>query len=158
MTDFAATTEQKLGLSDRWALIRADRSFHLLFRTICVGAVLSALAVLSLSVERQEAPRGDRVARLAKPRMPASPLMQLTQGDGESALDSDFSLEQAALTWSHRLGKETAEADAVGVMRFGPVKVHQSIVERVVQAATRTEMDPALLMAIADKESNFSTN
>lgn len=156
MTDYAATTEPKLSLSDRWALIRADRSFHLLSRTICVGVVLSALAALSLTVERREAPRADRVARIAK-RIPASPLTQLAQGDGESALDSDFSLEQAALTWSHRLGRETAEADGVGVMRFGPVKVRQSIVERVVQAANHTEMDPALLMAIADKESNFST-
>jgi hypothetical protein len=42
-------------------------------------------------------------------------------------------------------------------MRFGPVKVEQSVVERVVKAANKTEMDPALLMAIADKESNFHT-
>jgi hypothetical protein len=34
--------------------------------------------------------------------------------------------------------------------------VRQSIVERVVQAAKTTETDPALLMAIADKESSFS--
>lgn len=81
-----------------------------------------------------------------------------SQSADDSALDSDFSLEQAALTWSHRLGKGEGVADAPGVMRFGPVKVHQSIVERVVQAANKTDMDPALLMAIADKESSFSTS
>ena len=69
---------------------------------------------------------------------------------------SDFSLDQAALTWSHRLGSDDA-FDTPGVMRFGSVKVQQSIIERVVKAAQTTEMDPALLMAIADKELNFSS-
>jgi hypothetical protein len=162
MTDFTSSSTfasaREMTLGERWAVIRSDRSFHILLRTFCVGALLSVLAVVGFSVQREETPRYERLGRAAKSRAPATPLLQLTRGEDEAALDSDFSLEQAALTWSHRLGAEGGEvSDAPGVMRFGSVKVHQSIVERVVQAANRTEMDPALLMAIADKESNFST-
>jgi hypothetical protein len=161
MTDMTLhTNEFARGTSfrDRWAHIRADGSFSLLVRTLCVGALLSTITALGLTVQRDEQPHWERLGRAARIRTPATPLMQLiARGEGESALDSDFSLEQAALTWSHRLGKGENVADAPGVMRFGSVKVRQSIVERVVQAANKTEMDPALLMAIADKESNFST-
>jgi len=159
MTDLTLSNTEsahRLSLGDRFALIRADRSFYILLRTLCVGAVLSALAALSFAVKRDEIPH-ERLSRVARTRAPATPLMQLTRADDDDVLDSDFSLEQAALTWSHRLAQSDEAAEAPGVMRFGPVKVHQSIVERVVQAANKTEMDPALLMAIADKESNFST-
>jgi hypothetical protein len=163
MTDILASNREsarRLSLGDRLALIRADRSFYILLRTFCVGGILSALAALSFTVKRDEVPH-ERLSRISKIRAPATPFMQLTRSEDEGVLDSDFSLEQAALTWSHRLGKDSDRgddvADAPGVMRFGSVKVRQSIVERVVQAANKTEMDPALLMAIADKESNFST-
>jgi hypothetical protein len=159
MKDFTPSNVESahpLSLGDRLALVCAERSFHILLRTFCVGALLSALAALSLSVKRDDVPH-ERLARVAKIRAPATPLLRLARGEEETALDSDFSLEQAALTWSHRVATGEDDSDAPGVMRFGPVKVHQSIVERVVQAANRTEMDPALLMAIADKESNFST-
>ncbi len=161
MTDATPSTfasARGMSLGEKWAAIRADRSFHILLRTLWVGALLSVLAALGFSAKRVETPRYERLGRAAKLRTPATPFMQLTRGEDEVALDTDFSLEQAALTWSHRLGaNENAASDAPGVMRFGPVKVHKSIVERVVQAANQTEMDPALLMAIADKESNFST-
>jgi Transglycosylase SLT domain len=146
----------RMSWGDRLAVIRADRSFYLLLRTVCVGLVLSVLSCLSLTLHREETPTYERLSRAPKVRAPASPLVQMASVDEESALDSDFSLEQAALTWGHRLA-ENEGPDTPGVMRFGSVKVRQSIVERVVQAANKTEMDPALLMAIADKESNFST-
>jgi hypothetical protein len=135
-----------------------DRSCSPLLRALCVATLLSVLALLAMTVERDEGPRPERTARAARFRVAASPLTTLTTEvvDDDTALDSDFSLEQAALTWSHRLDDDNF-SDAPGVMRFGSVKVHQSIVERVVKAAQTTEMDPALLMAIADKESNFSS-
>ena len=158
MTDLTvSTTESATSLRDRVALLCADRSFYLLLRTLIVGAALSAVAALCLTTPREETPRYERLGRVAKMRTPATPFMQLTRAADGEVLDSDFSLEQAALTWSHRLGKGDEIADAPGVMRFGSVKVNQSIVERVVQAANKTEMDPALLMAIAEKESNFSS-
>ncbi|MBG0803547.1 transglycosylase SLT domain-containing protein [Methylocystis sp. H4A] len=135
-----------------------DQSCSPLLRALCVATLLSVLAVLAMTAERDETRRPERTARAARVRVAASPLTTLTQSaaDDDTALDSDFSLDQAALTWSHRLGSDDA-FDAPGVMRFGSVKVQQSIVERVVKAAQTTEMDPALLMAIADKESNFSS-
>lgn len=42
-----------------------------------------------------------------------------------------------------------------GVLKFGPVRIPQMVVANVVSAAKKADMDPALLMAIADKESNF---
>lgn len=152
----ANESARRMSLGDRWALMRASRSFYLLLRTVCVGAVLSTLAALSLTIQRSDTPYYERLSRAPKLRPAASPLVEVASDD-ESALDSDFSLEQAALTWAHRLFGGEEGGDAPGVMRFGPVKVQQSIVERVVEAANRTEMDPALLMAIADKESNFHT-
>lgn len=145
-----------LSLGDRWALMCASRSFYPLVRTVCVGAILSTLAALSLTIQRGDTPYYERLSRVPKQRPAASPLLDVARND-ESALDSDFSLEQAALTWAHRLFGGEEGDDTPGVMRFGPVKVRQAIVERVVEAANRTEMDPALLMAIADKESNFHT-
>ncbi|MBG0797943.1 transglycosylase SLT domain-containing protein [Methylocystis sp. L43] len=134
-----------------------DQSCSPLLRALCVATLLSVLAVLAMTAERDETRRPERTARAARARVAASPLTALTQfADDDTALDSDFSLEQAALTWSHRVGSDDA-FDTPGVMRFGSIKVQQSIVERVVKAAQTTEMDPALLMAIADKESNFSS-
>lgn len=160
MMDLTLSTNESAhatSLKDRVALFCADRSFYLLLRTLFVGAAISTVAALGLTTPREQTPRYERLSRVAKVRAPATPFMQLTVAAKGEVLDSDFSLEQAALTWSHRIGKGAEVADAPGVMRFGPVKVHQSIVERVVQAAKTTEMDPALLMAIADKESNFSS-
>lgn len=135
-----------------------DRSCSLLLRALGVATLLSVLTLLLLTHQKNEPPRPERSARAGRVRVAMTPLTTLSQpSEDDTALDSDFSLEQAALTWSHRLGRDAEIADAPGVMRFGSVKVQQSIVERVVKAAQTTEMDPALLMAIADKESNFSS-
>jgi hypothetical protein len=43
------------------------------------------------------------------------------------------------------------------VLQFGPMRIRRHLVETIVKAAQATEADPVLLMAIADKESSFST-
>lgn len=142
----------------RLPAIRADRSFPVLMRSLAVGAVISAVAVLALTSQPSDYGRSaERVAR-ARPRVAPTPFMTLSRVGDEEALDGDFSLEQAALTWAHRIiaSNQNGEIDAAGKMRFGPIRVHRSIVERVVQAAKTTDTDPAMLMAIADKESSFS--
>lgn len=142
-------------VADKLLALCGDQCFSVLMRASCVGFLLSALAAYSIATFREAPPRAERASRIAKTRNPTTAFMMLASATEEGdALDSDFSLEQAALTWSHRLAEAN---DTPGVIRFGAVKVHQSIVERVVKAAQTTEMDPALLMAIADKESNFST-
>jgi Transglycosylase SLT domain len=43
------------------------------------------------------------------------------------------------------------------ILQFGPMRIRRHLVETIVKAAQVTEADPVLLMAIADKESSFST-
>jgi Transglycosylase SLT domain len=43
------------------------------------------------------------------------------------------------------------------ILQFGPMRIRRHLVETIVKAAQATEADPVLLMAIADKESSFST-
>ncbi len=142
-----------------------DRSCVLMARALMVATALSALSLYLFEAKNNDTVLRDRPSRLARAHGSATAFLRLshpaasgaeTKADA-AALDSDFSLEQAALTWSHRKGMDE-ESSTPGVMRFGSVKVQQSIVARVVRAAEKTDMDPALLMAIADKESNFSVS
>jgi hypothetical protein len=43
------------------------------------------------------------------------------------------------------------------LLQFGPMRIRRHLVETIVKAAEATDADPVLLMAIADKESSFST-
>lgn len=43
------------------------------------------------------------------------------------------------------------------ILQFGPMRIRRHLVETIVKAARLTHADPVLLMAIADKESSFST-
>ncbi|HVB88721.1 MAG TPA: transglycosylase SLT domain-containing protein [Beijerinckiaceae bacterium] len=52
---------------------------------------------------------------------------------------------------------QTALSSRRKVLHFGPMRVKRSIVETIMRAARVTHSDPVLLMAIADKESSFST-
>lgn len=52
---------------------------------------------------------------------------------------------------------QSALASSHKVLQFGPMRVKRRIVETIVRAAQVTHTDPVLLMAIADKESSFST-
>ena len=133
------------------------RSLPLLGRALGVGVIVSLLAVslMTPSEDEEDLTRAERPYRVARVRTSPSALSPLPREGSEEVLDSDFVIEQAALTWSHRRDDGTDVADGLGVMRFGSVKINQSVVEHVVKAAKTTEMDPALLMAIADKESNF---
>ncbi len=51
-----------------------------------------------------------------------------------------------------------ASAELEPVLEFGPMRVSRDLVEIIMRAARATSMDPALLMAIADKESSFATD
>jgi Transglycosylase SLT domain len=47
--------------------------------------------------------------------------------------------------------------DADDILEFGPMRIRRHLVGTIMKAARATETDPILLMAIADKESSFST-
>jgi hypothetical protein len=43
------------------------------------------------------------------------------------------------------------------LLTFGPMKIRRHLVEKIIRASRVTQVDPVLLMAIADKESSFAT-
>jgi hypothetical protein len=91
--------------------------------------------------------------------LPAKPAAAPVQ----QALDEDFSVDEAAVTWARRIPDDVLERDLAKaddgneMLHFGPVQVRRRLVETIVRAARQTGADPALLMAIADKESSFAT-
>jgi len=137
-----------------WAGEWAKAALPPLARALAVAGLFGGVFTFAATGERPEvvktAPTPLRIAR------PPSPILTLAQDD-DFPLDSDFSLEQAALTWARRLAPGD-RGDSPGTMRFGAMRVQRSVVERVVQAAKTTGSDPALLMSIADKESSFSSS
>lgn len=154
----------------------------MLVRALAVAAALASVLVavlLSIPDERDRSRQSESSARTARSgakerSRAAPPLLQMVRHSVEDVpLDADASLDEAARSWSRVAAPEPepvsaprAEAEAErdlraddatpGVLHFGPVRVARAIVEHVVQAAKTTGSDPALLMAIADKESNFS--
>lgn len=120
-------------------------------RALSVAAVLATVIFIAAAAPRPETEK--RSSPLARSAHTPSPILSLARAD-DFPLDSDFSLETAAQTWERRLFAKAEPYDP-NLMRFGPQKVQRSIVERVVQAATETGSDPALLLSIADKESSF---
>lgn len=79
----------------------------------------------------------------------------------DTALDEDDDPAQAAITWARRLPDDVLERDLAMLeggdrfLKFGPVRVSRRLVETVVRAARKVGVEPATLMAIADKESSF---
>lgn len=162
-----------------WPVIRADRSVQMLVRALAVAAALAfAMVAVLLAIPdgRDRAKTAEPSARTARNGAQARnratpPVVQLARGDiDDVALDADFSLEEAGRSWARAAERKyepplqadkferdlkSAESEP-GVLQFGPVRVARAIVEHVVQAAKTTGSDPALLMAIADKESNFA--
>lgn len=158
-----------------WPLIRADRSVQMLTRALAVAAALASVLVAVLLAAPDGAKPAEQSSRTARGgakerKNVTPPLLQLARhSQDDIPLDADFALEEAGRNWA-RLAEarsepqaepavdnnRRAENPAPGVLQFGPVRVARTIVEHVVNAAKTTGSDPALLMAIADKESNFA--
>ena len=51
----------------------------------------------------------------------------------------------------------TRDASGTDRLRFGAMEVPREIVDTILRAAAETQVDPTYLMALADKESSFST-
>lgn len=90
-----------------------------------------------------------------KPRIGVAPQLELRQetlAAGEAGHDRidrvpiDFLLAE--------IGEQGNPED---VLSFGPMRIRRHLVQTIVKAGRITEMDPVLLMAIADKESSFIT-
>jgi Transglycosylase SLT domain len=149
-------------LWEPWPAVCAHRAVRPVVRALAVSAAFAFLFIAALSFAPDDGTkRVDKTVRVMRSRVVAAPAVALRSGTESRVdvpLDSDFSMDQAALTWSHRMRRAgyRDEVDLLGKLRFGPVRVESAIVEHVVEAAKIADMDPALLMAIADKESNFA--
>ncbi|WP_255608918.1 transglycosylase SLT domain-containing protein [Methylosinus sp. Sm6] len=132
----------------------------MLLRALAVAAASTcALAAILLSAPEvapaAKTAAASRSGRDAAARGRSASMTPITLAKQEDApLDADFSESDAVRAWSST-GRE-AKGEAPGVLQFGPVRVARAIVEHVVEAAKTTGSDPALLMAIADKESSFA--
>jgi Transglycosylase SLT domain len=149
-------------LWEPWPAVCAHRAVRPLVRALAVSAAFAFLFIAALSFAPDDGTKMvDKTVRVMRSRVVAAPAVALRSGTESGVdvpLDSDFSMDQAALTWSHRMRRAgyRDEVDLLGTLRFGPVRVESAIVEHVVEAAKIADMDPALLMAIADKESSFA--
>jgi Transglycosylase SLT domain len=72
-----------------------------------------------------------------------------------NTLMSDVLSQEADTPAPEVLARSTGDPDEI--LQFGPMRIRRHLVETIVRAARATQSDPVLLMAIADKESSFST-
>ncbi len=133
-----------------WPHIRKDGSFHILARALGGAALLSVVFILALLAQPDDPIRPEKPQRLIRNAAAARFLSLASKGD--FPLDSDFASDRATNSL-RRLGRRVEDANT---MHFGTVHVPRSIVEKVVTAAKSADIDPALLMAIAEKESSFA--
>lgn len=137
--------------------------FAILRLTLVFGLFASVVAVAFRTAPANDPPSTSRprstrpvAIREAPPRVEKSAVVQL-----KGPLDEDSSLDMVDQVWARRIPEAelarqlAAFGDDDGKVRFGPVKVKRRLVETVVRAARRADYDPALLMAIADKESSL---
>lgn len=96
----------------------------------------------------------------------APPAVKLSAGAGKSLVDGDTGAVKARAGDRPELAAYTAlasELEGKGprnpdeLLIFGPMKIRRYLVEKIVRASRATNVDPVLLMAIADKESSFKT-
>ena len=96
----------------------------------------------------------------------AVPAVKLSAGAGQSLVEGDTGAVKKSAGNRPELAAYTAlatELEAKGprnpdeLLIFGPIKVRRYLVEKIVRASRVTQVDPVLLMAIADKESSFKT-
>jgi hypothetical protein len=115
-------------------------------------AVFYAKSERPSAVEAETTPLALHAVRPAAPM--ALPLMVAMEQSEDFPLDADFNVDAAGELYRRLVGK--TQDDRPGHLRFGQAQVQRAIVEGVVSAARTAGADPALMMSIADKESNFS--
>jgi hypothetical protein len=143
-------------------VLGAGRSAPMLMRALAVAAASTcALGAMLLCAPEAEptaksavSSRSAREPATLRGRSASAASPKLASLGGDTPLDADFSASDAVRAWSSATAP--VGGGAPGVLQFGPVRVARAIVEHVVEAAKTTGSDPALLMAIADKESSFA--
>lgn len=142
---------------------RADGAVGTCARAFVVFALVVGVYVWASAVMANRP--GDLAVKRIAPRAmahAAPPAKKRLSPASQEWLDDNSSLYEAALSWARRIPDDQLERDLAAlegrdeIMNFGPVRVSRRLVETVVRAARKVDIEPALLMAIADKESSFS--
>jgi hypothetical protein len=163
----AASAPEPSWLARRVPSARA-RAYVLVFGGV-IGATALTIGLASLLTDRSG--RIDTAAPLPELAAPPSltiamlrssirlsPAVNAIVGDEASdAAETPYVEDRESYNTVIREGTAPGPRDPNEVLEFGPVKVRRHIVETIVRAARVTNADPVLLMAIADKESSFST-
>jgi hypothetical protein len=140
----------------------------LALRTLIVcGALVGSAIGAIIAIPGKDAPISATSAHVGIRALPVAQTITLRAHPApapvQQMLDEDFSVDEAAVTWARRIPDDVLERDLANagngdeMLHFGPVQIRRRLVETIVRAARQTGADPALLMAIADKESSFST-
>ena len=125
-----------------------------LFVCTALGAAVAAnILALGDGIEPARAATRQLVYAATKLKSEISPIAHTARTDLMARVEGVFSLID-------RVPAEYLLPDPVpdgngGLMSFGSQRISRDLVETIVKAARATESDPALLMAIADKESSF---
>jgi len=105
-------------------------------------------------------------AALTNAQPDAPPAVKLSAGAGQSLVEGNTDVVKASARDRPELaayGALARELDGKGprnpdeLLNFGPMRIRRYLVEKIVHASRATNVDPVLLMAIADKESSFKT-
>src|SRR5664279_4610115 len=113
-------------LWEAWPAICLHRAVRPLVRALAVSAAFAFLLIAALSFAPDDDTKMvDKPVRVMRSRVVAAPAVALRSGNRSGVdvpLDSDFSMDQAALTWSHRMrgAGSRDEVDLLGTLRFGP--------------------------------------
>jgi hypothetical protein len=141
-------------------------------RALLVSSLMATGAMAGLSTLGRAPHAPDRILRATLPAFPGD--REMAQHAGAASED----LAAVRVIDASAVGAREPEASGSGFMRlfntiitakphdlslssdilkFGPMLIQQDLVSTIVRAANETQSDPALLMAIADKESSFMT-
>ncbi|GJE15512.1 hypothetical protein AIGOOFII_0207 [Methylobacterium marchantiae] len=131
-------------------------SARAIFAKIAIGLLLGS--VLPQSALAPAATAHDRIDERAfvASDLSAATIDKPSDWDGVPLLDQEPATASLIETDLAAL-PQTRESAGRDVLRFGDMTVPRDIVETILKASTETGVDPVYMMALADKESSFST-
>ena len=120
------------------------------------GLVASGIGHLDAVTPAHAATPLDAREAMPKPRLGSGP--SAPNGEAFPTEDPRLALSRPDRVHYDFLIPQGPNSGPDDILEFGPMRIRRHLVETIVKAARVTDIDPALLMAIADKESSFSTH
>jgi hypothetical protein len=133
---------------------------------VAAGTVLGGLRGSFEAVSPAQAAVPSEINVFLKPRVNAfAPGSERSVPDEPVAAAGSLSASPSApvdrvpleFLWPDAPAAEALVGNPDDILEFGPMRIRRHLVHTIIRAAKATETDPILLMAIADKESSFST-